>query len=274
MMMLSFAGPAAAWPGPLPGLLSAVLAGPLLAGALAKLATPGEKLAWPVTSGPLRAPYGPRLVGAGELAASVLICVLPGRLAAGLACVAWLALSLSAYLLRGRRCACFGVARLAAVGKVHLGVNVALAALGLLAAVSPGVPVASWLRAGVVVAATAVTFGVVFALDRRRRDEENAVAPCAGPTGGVRLYVSQTCPACRSVEGLLAGMEPARRDGVQVIRVDERSPMPPEVAGKNLPCAVPLAPDGTPVCTPVVGLGPVKAAIDAITIGSMTADAR
>jgi hypothetical protein len=244
----------------------AVLAGPLLAASAAKLSTPADRLAWPVERGPLRAPLGPRLVGVAEAAAVTAVLLAPGRLAAAVVVVAYTVLAAVAMGLRGQRCACFGTARLAAVGNVHIGLNAsgAVAGLVLLVAAPPGwAPVP---RALAVVLAALATFGLVHAADRLDARRAPAKAECDEQIAAVRLYVSSTCPACKALQELLTTMEPALRDTVTTFVVGEDNPPPPEVAALGVPCAVPVAADDRPVCRPVAGIGAVKALIDGVTV--------
>jgi hypothetical protein len=254
-------------PGWWPDLVVAVLIGPLAVAGVAKLVTRPEKLEWPVEAAVLRAPQGPRLVGLTELAAAVAIVLVPGRSAAVVALAAYASLTAMAYVMRGRRCACFGVARLAAVGRFHIGANAAAAvvAAGLALADPPGSQPA--LRAVVGVVATSVTLGAVLALDRRRRGASDAVSSCEEQVNAVRLYVSDSCPACRSLKQLLAAMEPARRDAVVTIVIGKEERVPAAVSGLlGVPSAVGLNAAGEPVCSPVSGIGAVKALVDTITL--------
>jgi hypothetical protein len=251
-------------------LLTGLLAGPLVVAGVAKLVTPHAKLSWPYDSGLLRAPHGPRLVGAGECVAAVAIVLLPGFHAALVALVAYAALTGTAYRLRGEKCACFGMARLAAVGRAHVAGNACGAVLsaGLLFTGAAGDPLVRGLGA---VAGALVVAGTLLALDRRNRTTEPT--PCTERISGVLLYVSTTCPACRSLEGLLATMEPARRDAVSTTVLSNENEAPDAVAGMGVPVAMPVDAAGKPICTPVAGIGSVKALIDTITI-SAPVDAR
>jgi hypothetical protein len=250
----------------LPDLAAAALAGPLLAAGAAKLLTPAGRLDWPVDRGPLRAPLGPRLAGAGEVAAAVAVVLAPGRWAAAVALVAYTVLTAAAAALRGRRCACFGAARLAAVGNAHLGLNAsgALAGLALLTAAPPGsAPVT---RAVVAALSAAVTYGLVAAADRNDAREAVQKADCDEQVVGVHLYVTDSCPACKALQELLAALEPALRDTITTTVVGEDNPPPPAVAELGVPCAVPLGAGDRPVCRPVTGIGAVKVLIDGVTI--------
>src|SRR5262245_30446549 len=144
----------------------AVLAGPLLVAGSAKLITPPAKVAWPIRSGALGAPHGPRLVGAAELAAAAGIVLLPGRASAALAFLSYSVLSAAAHLMRGERCGCFGLARLAVMGNVHVGLNATAAAAALLMTVvgsgSASSPPTGARLAGAVAGALA-TVGLVLA---------------------------------------------------------------------------------------------------------------
>jgi hypothetical protein len=243
----------------------AFLAGPLLAGGAAKLIARQERLTWPIRAGILAPPAGPRLVGGGELAAAAAICLLPARAAAAVALAGYAALTVTAYLLRGERCACFGVARLAAVGRLHIVANGAgVIIAGVLTAAAPDAELP--LRLGGCAVAAAATLAAVLAADRHRTASEPA---CPGPVSRVHLYVSAGCAACRALLQLLADAEPGRKDAVTVTTVDRASGTgPPErLTGTPLPCAVALSPGGEEICRPVSGLGPAWAVIQTIVIG-------
>lgn len=247
-------------------LILAVLSGPLLAAGFAKTVTPADRIAWPVSRGLLAPPHGPRLVGAAELLAAAAVVLLPGRAPALVAALAYLALTGAAVLTRGRPCACFGLARLAAVGKIHIGLNaagaLAAAALAVPYPTGPGTPT----RAATAVLAAALTLGTVLAADRRRAAKTGPGAPCPQRIGGVRLYVSDDCPSCRSLKRLLLTVEPARREAVVTSTVERDSELPDTMAGLGVPCAQPLDQAGRPICAPVSGIGAVKALVDSITI--------
>jgi hypothetical protein len=257
-----------------PAVATAAVAGPLVVAGLAKLFTPPEKQAWPITTGPLRAPVGPRLAGAVELAASVAICLLPGRSASIVAVAAYVVLSLAAYLLRGQPCACFGVMRLTAVGRLHMGLNLAAAVIAGVATVAG--PASGPLPRVIVMACAGVaTLGAVLFADRHDTAGGNAgTSPCDEPVEGVRLYVSASCPACRALEQLITTMEDARREAITKVVVGGGNPAPTEVAGMGVPCAVRLSGAGEPVCDPVSGIGAVKSVIDTIVIRGAAARAR
>lgn len=244
----------------------AVLAGPLLAAGTAKVLTPAGRLAWPVERGPLRAPAGPRAVGLFEAAAAAAVVLAPGRWAAAVVLAAYAALTAVAAGLRGQRCACFGAARLAAVGNVHVGLNAcgAVAGLALLTAAPPG-----WAplpRAAVAVLAALAAFGLVLAADRRDTRRATAKAECDEQIAGVRLYISSSCPACKALQELLATLEPALQDTITTFVVGEDNPPPADVADMGVPCAVPVGADDRPVCRPVAGIGAVKVLIDGVTV--------
>lgn len=252
-------------------LAIAVLAGPFVVAGLAKLLTSPDELSWPYDSGPLRRPYGPRLVGAGECLAAVGPVLLPAPVAAATAFGAYGLLTAAAYRLRGQKCACFGAARLAAVGRAHIGLNLAgaVAAAGLAVAALLTAPAQQPLwRAVAAGCAAAVVLATVLVLDRRAAAKQETVAPCTERVSGVRLYVSSTCPACRSLERLLASMEPARRAAIDRIVADTGDEIPDDLKDLGVPAALPLDATGARICTPVSGIGAVKALIDTITISS------
>jgi hypothetical protein len=252
----------------LPDLAVAALAGPLAVSGIAKTVTPAEELDWPVDSGPLAAPDGAKLVGAAELAAAAVTLVAPGRIAALAPTCAYAALTVAAHRMKGAKCACFGAARLAAIGRTHIGANAA-AALVAASALTAGPERRFLLRAGTAVLSSAVTYGVVRALDRRaEQNAEAAARTCQERVSSVRLYVSEDCPACRSLKHLLRFMEPARRDAVSTTVVTGEDELPQELAELGVPCALGLDARGEPVCAPVAGIGGVKALIDSVTLSA------
>jgi hypothetical protein len=257
-------------PSRLPQAALAALAGPLIAGGAAKLLTPADRLAWPFRSGPLRAPRGPKLAGGAELATAAGLVLLPGRAAPTAALAAYGTLTAVAQSLHGERCACFGAARLATVGRAHVGANAAGAAVAA-ALLAPRLPARPRLRGTVAAAAAAATAAGVLVADRRRAKAEQeaaaeATAGCDSTVAGVRLYVSANCPACRALRQLIGEMEPARRERVETNVVEGGSEMPPDMAEMSVPAAVPVDGSGEAVCTPVSGIGAVKALIDTIVI--------
>ncbi len=241
-----------------------LLAAPLLVAGLSKLFVPATELSWPYDSRLLAAPHGPRLVGAAEIVAAGLVIALPGGLAALVALVSYAALALVAYQLRGQKCACFGAARLAAVGSAHIGANLAgalvsAAALPFLAEPSP------WPRLVACAAGSVVLVVVLRHFDRRAAEGTDA-PPCLEPVLGVRLYVSSSCPACRSLHTLIDRMEPARRDSITTVVLNPGDERPAGFDGLGVPSATGLDAAGEPVCSPVAGIGDVKALIDRIVV--------
>ncbi len=241
----------------------AILAGPLLAAGLAKLAVPADRLHWPYETGLLAAPRGPRLVGAAELVAVAVLVLAPRPWDALCGFAAYAALAVVAFRLRGQSCACFGAARLAAVGSGHLALN-AVAALAAVAVflLPAGGP---WLagRAIGAVLVAGVLAGVLWLLDRRAPAVQ---AACSTPIVGVRLYESSTCPACRSLERLLGSMADARRNAVHTTVLPEGENLPERLSGLGVPCAIGVDAHGNEACEPVSGVGEVKALIDRITV--------
>lgn len=249
--------------------LTAVLAGPLVAAGAAKLLTPPGKLDWPVGNGP----WGPRTTGAAEVAAAVAVVALPGRPAALVALLTYLALTGVALALRGTRCACFGTARLAPVGRAHVALNgTAAVVAALLLAAGPGSATA--VRATAAAAATAATAAAVLLLDRRarRRAATAARVLCDLPVLGVRIYVTDGCPSCRSLKQLLETVEPARRETVVMIEVGQDEQLPAPLTGLGVPCAVGVDASGGTVCSPAEGIGAVKALVDGITVRAAASD--
>src|SRR3954453_15339418 len=92
-----------------PDVVVAVLAGPLAVAGLAKAVAPAKKLAWPIRTGLLGAPHGPRVAGLAGRAAALAVVWVPGRTAGVGALAAYVLLTVAAYLTRGEQCACFGV---------------------------------------------------------------------------------------------------------------------------------------------------------------------
>lgn len=243
-------------------------AGPLLVGGLAKLLTPVHSLAWPFMRGVLRLPHGPRVVGIGELAAATLITVMPGRIAALIAALSYGSLTMVSYMTRGQRCSCFGAAHLAAIGRLHMAANGAAAFFALTAALVTSAPVATPLRIVGTLGSAAVTVLIVVVVDRRRRLElRHSDADCQDEVSFVRVYVSDSCPSCRSLQELFSTMEPARQDALEVNVVTGMSEMPKMLNGLGVPCAIGLGHEGGTVCAPVTGIGPVKALVDRVKIG-------
>ncbi|TDB89423.1 hypothetical protein E1264_08395 [Actinomadura sp. KC216] len=247
--------------------VTAALAGPLIVAGAAKVLTPPHRLDWPFGSGPLRPPWGPRLTGAAELAAAAAIVAVPGRPAALLALVAYLALTAVAFRLRGTRCACFGPARLASVGRARIGQNLAAALVAAaVLAVGPGYEPA--VRTAAAGGAAAATLTAVLLIDRRARRREDAAVPAHPdrPIMGVRIYVTETCPSCRSLRQLLQIMEPARRDAIVMITIGDAEALPEPVTGLGVPCGVAIDASGEQVGSPAEGIGAVKALVDGITV--------
>ncbi|WP_128430744.1 hypothetical protein [Streptomyces cyaneus] len=258
-------------PSRLPQAALAALAGPLLVGGAAKLLTPASRLAWPYRKGPLRAPLGPRLAGGAELAAAASLVLLPGRAAPAAAVVTYGTLTAVAQSLDGQRCACFGAARLATVGRAHIGANALGSAVAatLLACELPARP---RLRGATAALAATVTAAAVLFADRQRaQGAADAVERCEQAVAAVRLYVSDNCPACRALKQLLGAMEPVRQDRVTLTVVGSGSELPPEMADMSVPCALPVDAAGGPVCSPVSGIGAVKALIDTVVIAGADA---
>ncbi|MHC3455731.1 hypothetical protein [Streptomyces prasinus] len=241
-------------------------AGPLLVAGIAKIVADPAQLAWPVRSGVLAGPRGPRLVGVGEVLAAAGVVLLPGRSAPGLALLVYGVLTVVAARTKGRKCACFGIARLAAVGRVHIGANAAGALLSALALALPAPASGLLLRATAAVVGSAVTLGVLLAADRRLRDAQRTTSPCTEQVSAVRMYVAEDCPSCRSLKHLLSASEPDRLALITTVTVAKEAELPGRLHGLGVPCAIGLDRDGDPVCEPASGIGAVKALIDAITL--------
>jgi hypothetical protein len=242
-----------------------ILAAPLLIAGTAKLVARPDAISWPYTTGLLAPPRGPRLAGAAEIVAAALVVLLPSRPAAALAALAYATLTVTAQRLRGHRCACFGVARLAAVGRAHVSANAAatlLAAALVPVARAPDLP----LRGLGLALAGAALLVLLRQLDRRAVEASGA-PQCAEPVRGVRVYVSENCPACRSLGTLLARMEDTRRSLVSTVVVHETQALPTALQGLGVPCAIGLDAAGEAICSPVSGIGDVKALVDKVVIG-------
>jgi hypothetical protein len=251
----------------LPQAALAALAGPLLVGGAAKLLTPASRLAWPYRTGPLRAPHGPRLAGGAELAAATALVLLPGRAAPAAAVITYGTLTAVAQALDGQRCACFGAARLATVGRAHIGAN-ALGSAVAAALLTTDLPARPRLRGAAAALAAATTAVTVLLADRRRARAEETVEHCGEAVAGVQLYVSDNCPACRALKQLIGAMEPVRQDRVNMTVVSSGSELPPGMTDMSVPCAMPVDAAGGPVCAPVSGIGAVKALIDTVVIAA------
>jgi hypothetical protein len=204
-------------------------------------------------------------VGAGEVLAAALITFIPERPAAVVALAAYLALTAVAYSLRGQECACFGVARLASVGRLHIVANAAGAVLAAVvtAIATSGAGLAP--RLGGAAVAGAATFGLVLLADQTR--SAGSLGDCADPVAAVHLYVSSSCPSCRAVSQMLASAEPARRDAVTITELGPGQRPPEHFGSSGVPCAVGLSAEGEESCGPAFGLGPVWALIERIVIG-------
>ena len=256
-------------------ILLPFLAGPLLIGGLAKLFTPLARIPWPVNSGILRLPLGPRLAGGTELSALMLIWLGSASLAAGVAAVGYAVLTGAGWRLRGQRCGCFGPMRLTVIGPAHLVLNavgmclsVGLLGLSLTLPTQPRPSLAQ--RAVAIAIAGGLVYVGLWLSGRLQTGKERQTEPCRDVIGGVHLYVSQDCPACRALEILLAGMETDRRGKVTVFRVGGQTSLPNTLAHLGVPCAVPLSPTGQQVCTPVAGLAAAMRHIQAITLTTRT----
>ena len=254
-------------------ILLPLLAAPLLIGGVAKLSTPLARIPWPVHSGILRLPLGPRLAGGAELAAVMLIWLGSASLAAGVAAVSYAVLTGTGWRLRGQRCGCFGPMRLTVIGPTHLVLNAiglclsaGLLGLSLTLLTEPRPALAQ--RASLIVIAGGLVYVGLWLSGRLRTNKERQAEPCRAVIGSVHLYVSQDCPACRALEILLAGMETDRRDKVTVSRVGGQTSLPNTLAHLGVPCAVPLSPAGQQVCTPVAGLAAAMRHIQAITLAT------
>ena len=243
-----------------------LLAAPLLVAGSAKLLVSAQRLSWPYDAGLLAAPRGPRLVGAAECATALALVALPSRPAAALAALAYGALTEAAQRLRGEQCACFGVARLAAVGRAHVAANAAAAA-GAAALAAIGAPAELPLRGLGLALAAAALVSLLWRLDRRAA-AGTGVLPCDEPVRGVRVYISASCPACRSLGSLLEKLDDARRSLVNTIVVSEHDGLPAALQGLGVPCAMGLDAAGQMVCAPVSGIGDVKALVDRVVIAA------
>ena len=242
-----------------------ILAAPLLIAGTAKLAASADRISWPYSAGLLAPPRGPRLVGAAEIVAAALVVLLPSRPAGAIAALAYAALTVTAQRLRGHRCACFGVARLAAIGRAHVSANAAAALLAAALVPLAGAPDLPLRGLGLALAA-AVLLALLWHLDRRAVAGTDA-PQCAEPVRGVRVYVSENCPACRSLGTLLARMEDTRRSLVSMVVVHESQALPTALQGLGVPCAIGLDSAGEAICSPVSGIGDVKALVDKVVIG-------
>lgn len=242
-----------------------ILAAPLLIAGTAKLAASADRISWPYSAGLLAPPRGPRLVGAAEIVAAALVVLLPSRPAGAIAALAYATLTVAAQRLRGHRCACFGVARLAAIGRAHVSANAAAALLAAALVPLAGAPDLPLRGLGLALAAV-VLITVLWHLDRRAVAGTDA-PQCAEPVRGVRVYVSENCPACRSLGTLLARMEDTRRSLVSTVVVHESHALPTALQGLGVPCAIGLDSAGEAICSPVSGIGDVKALVDKVVIG-------
>lgn len=243
----------------------AVLAGPLLAAAGAKLLSRPGTIDWPFT-GALAKPRGPRLVAAGELAVVTGALMLPTRPAGALLAGTYTLLAVVAWRLRGRRCACFGAARLAALGNGHVAANALAAAVTLVAAAAGGGRGAVAVHALVMVVCAGLTYATV-ALLRVRDQPSSAAVACGEPVHMLRLYVADGCPSCHALLTLMADLDPDRRTRIALVELAaDRGDAPPEARGYGMPHAIPLAADGTPVCRPATGVELIWRHIETMTL--------
>jgi hypothetical protein len=248
-----------------PDLILGALAGPLVVAGAAKLSAAVDSLSWPFDRGVLAVPYGPRVVGVVELATAGALVVVPGGPAAWLGIGAYLSLTGAAAALRGRRCACFGRARLAAVNRTHVAGNlVSVAAAAVALAGGPGSAPVLRVAAAAVTAATTVT--ALLISERRRAAGPADPDGCTERVSAVMLYTMEGCPSCRSLRTLLDAMEPARRDQVTTTVLRAGETLPPLLTGLGVPAAYAVGSTGEPVCATASGIGAVKALIDTITV--------
>jgi hypothetical protein len=103
-------------------------------------------------------------------------------------------------------------------------------------------------------------------LDRRAAVPDSGAA-CTEPVRSVRVYVSESCPSCRSLSSLLERMEDTRRTLVNTVVVREKESLPKALQGLGVPSAIGLSSSGHVVCSPVSGIGNVKALVDQVVIG-------
>ncbi|WP_242900869.1 hypothetical protein [Actinomadura terrae] len=266
----------------IPDALAGLLAGPLAVAGAAKALVPSGRLVWPFRQGPLRPPWGPRLTGIAELTLAVAVVALPTGPAAAVVLAAYTALTGIAYQLRGQRCVCFGPARLASVGRVHVGANAAAAGLALIAlAASEGAESSLAVRLGAAATAAVATVAAVLLIDRRADGEHTtrspggtrtpeeapaAVEPCPEEITGVRVYLTEGCPSCRVLGRLLETVDPARRAAVTTVLAGRGDTLPEPLTGLGFPCAVGIGASGAPVCDPAEGVGAVKALVDRVAV--------
>jgi hypothetical protein len=251
------------WLPSIAGGLLGLLAAPLAVAGTAKLMAAPDELSWPSIGGPLGRPHGPRLVAVAEIAAVAALLFLPGRYAGAIGVLAYATFTVVAHRLRGQPCACFGVARLAAIGRGHVTANAAAAALAAAVLAAAALPIATpagpWLRL-VVLAPAAAALTMLLAWRGR-------VAPCTRTVHRVRVYVSDECPACRSLRALLARTSESRRATTEIVVVRDDDELPPAVRGLGVPAAIGLDGTGAAACPPVSGVGDVKALVDRAVVG-------
>ncbi|MFD9941205.1 hypothetical protein ACFWYW_44445 [Nonomuraea sp. NPDC059023] len=246
-----------------------ILAGPMMVAGLAKLVTPAEKLQWPIRHPMLRAPHGPKLVGVAELTVAAIAILASEHWAVVAVAVTYVSLAVVAFWLRGQKCACFGAARLAAVGRTHVSLNAVGAVVATMVAITGSAgPSSVVVRLGVTAGAAVVIFGLILLLDRRRETTATAARPCDDRIYGVRLYGADDCPACQALKELIAKMDPIRHRTIEMVTVAMREKLPEEVDGLGIPCAVGLDAEGNVVCAPAEGIGPVKRLIESVTISA------
>ncbi|GAA2846508.1 hypothetical protein GCM10010517_03230 [Streptosporangium fragile] len=252
---------------PVTDVVLGILAGPMAAAGLAKLVSPAEKLQWPIRHPVLRAPHGPKLVGVAEFTVAAIAILASERWAAVAVAVAYASLAAVAFWLRGQKCACFGAARLAAVGRTHVSLNAVGAVVAAMVVVAGGAgPSSTVTRLGVTAGAAVGIFGLILILDRRREAAAMATPPCDERIYGVRMYEAEDCPACRALKELIGKMDPIRHRTIEKVTVAMGEKLPAEVEGLGIPCAVGLDAGGKAVCVPAEGIGAVKRLIESVTI--------
>jgi hypothetical protein len=195
------------------------------------------------------------------------VVVAPALPAAGLAFVSYAALTGVAWSMRGRKCACFGVTRLASIGRTHIRANALAALVAAAGAVLAGATPTTASRALAAGVGVVGTIGLLLVVDLRARRVAEP-ARCDESIFGVQVYVTDDCPSCRSLKQLLTTMEPARQTAVAMTLLRRGDELPDGWSGLGVPSAVGLDASGTPVCAPVDGIGAVKNLIDTVTIGA------
>lgn len=237
-----------------------VLGGFLLATAVLKIVSHARgRLAWPDGPNLLRIHIPLRVAIVAEVSAGAAPLLDHQRLAALLVFGAYAAITVGAWTLRGRDCACFGIDGLR-VGRWHVAAcaaATAAAAAIMVAAPQQGPMPALWIST-VVVAVVGLAGG---AAALRRRVEVSG-GGCLDRAVRLQILTLPDCGACAGLKLLYRAS--AGRDVIWwEVGSDD---LPPTLAAVSrevqYPCAVAVDVDGQPTCPPREGLPQCQQIID------------